>query len=491
MKKILSVILLLAVCVVGSAQSLEERYRSFQRSARKTYTDFRAEANARYAKMLEGKWEQHSADSTIKPPVREIDPPVYYEEPPQGEQEEQKESEMIHYDLYTASYDTVVAQPDPLSVILENRRPTETVDIVFYGTPLSFRAPKMVELKLTNLRDKKQYSAAWQTLSGEDFDNLLFDCLAARDKYQLCDYAYLKMLEALSEKLYGKSNEAVFLKAFLYTQSGYLMKLAYSSSDNRLFMFFASNHTLYNCKIIVDGDMNYYLLDDDAPDNFFLSPFSFSAQQQPMSMQINYDQRLSEDSIKSLTLASKMGITSSVNINEHLIEFYNNYPKASINDDILSTYGIYANAPIEKSIRQTLYPALKKSVSGYSERDAIDKVLNFVQTAFDYKLDEEIWGSDRVFFPLETLYYPYCDCEDRSILFSRLVRDLFGNDVVLVHYPGHLATAVRFESEVHGDFLMVDGQKYVVCDPAYIGAHVGASQPRYKGETAINIIKLQ
>ena len=40
-----------------SAQSLEERYRSFQKSAKKTYADFRAEANARYAEILGQPWE--------------------------------------------------------------------------------------------------------------------------------------------------------------------------------------------------------------------------------------------------------------------------------------------------------------------------------------------------------------------------------------------------------------------------------------------------
>ena len=71
------------------------------------------------------------------------------------------------------------------------------------------------------------------------------------------------------------------------------------------------------------------------------------------------------------------------------------------------------------------------------------------------------------------MYYPYCDCEDRSILFSRLIRDLLGLDVVLVFYPGHLATAVHFTEDVKGDYIIVDGKKYVICDPTYIGAPVG------------------
>lgn len=88
-----------------------------------------------------------------------------------------------------------------------------------------------------------------------------------------------------------------------------------------------------------------------------------------------------------------------------------------------------------------------------------------------------MWGCDRAFFPEETLYYPYCDCEDRSILLSRMVRDLLGLHCVLIHYPGHLAMAVQFTDDVKGDCIMLQGEKFTVCDPTYIGAHVGETMP--------------
>ena len=110
-----------------------------------------------------------------------------------------------------------------------------------------------------------------------------------------------------------------------------------------------------------------------------------------------------------------------------------------------------------------------------NELDAVNRLLNFVQTAFVYEYDDKVWGHDRAFFADETLYYPYCDCEDRSILFSRIVRDLLGLEVVLIYYPGHLATAVKFNQQVSGDYIQMNGKRYVVCDPTFIGAPVGAT----------------
>ena len=74
------------------------------------------------------------------------------------------------------------------------------------------------------------------------------------------------------------------------------------------------------------------------------------------------------------------------------------------------------------------------------------------------------------------------------MLFSRLVRDIVGLDVVLLYYPGHLAAAVEFNEEVLGDYLLYDKRKYIVCDPTYIGAPVGRTMPNMNNEEAQIII---
>ncbi|MBQ7495556.1 MAG: hypothetical protein IJT75_07425, partial [Bacteroidaceae bacterium] len=105
-----------------------------------------------------------------------------------------------------------------------------------------------------------------------------------------------------------------------------------------------------------------------------------------------------------------------------------------------------------------------------------------------YKYDEDVWGHDRAFFAEETLYYPFADCEDRSILFSRLVRDLLGLKVVLVYYPGHLATAVHFTTDVKGDYLTHNGERYTICDPTYMGASAGRTMSGMDNSSAQAIL---
>ena len=52
-----------------------------------------------------------------------------------------------------------------------------------------------------------------------------------------------------------------------------------------------------------------------------------------------------------------------------------------------------------------------------------------------------------------------------------------GLDVVLLDYPEHLSTAVCFTEDVEGDYLVLNGKKYIACDPTYIGANIGMSMP--------------
>ena len=143
-----------------------------------------------------------------------------------------------------------------------------------------------------------------------------------------------------------------------------------------------------------------------------------------------------------------------------------------------------ANKPLDGVAKDELYPAMREKLKGLSQKEAMERLLNWVQTAFVYEYDDKVWGDDRAFFPEETLYYPYCDCEDRSILLSRLVRDLLGLKAILIYYPGHLAMAVGFTEDVKGDYILLQGKKYVVCDPTYIGAPVGVTMEGMDNEKA-------
>ena len=76
-------------------------------------------------------------------------------------------------------------------------------------------------------------------------------------------------------------------------------------------------------------------------------------------------------------------------------------------------------------------------------------------------------------------FYPYSDCEDRAVLFSRLVDMLTGLPGIGLSYPGHVAAAVKLPEEVKGDYVKYGRELYTVCDPTYMGAGIGRGMPEF------------
>jgi hypothetical protein len=185
----------------------------------------------------------------------------------------------------------------------------------------------------------------------------------------------------------------------------------------------------------------------------------------------------------SRKVASKRYPKVSVDVqsNKNMVDFFNDY--------LACTYEYQSKASLSEGLKNQLYPSLKKAISGKSQEEAANILLDFVQTGFEYKTDTEQFGYEKSMFADETFFYPYSDCEDRAILYSILVKELIGLEVVLMDYPSHVATAVHFTDKVEGDFFEMEGKRYIVCDPTYIGAAVGRTMPDCK-DLECEIIKL-
>ena len=213
-------------------------------------------------------------------------------------------------------------------------------------------------------------------------------------------------------------------------------------------------------------------------------------QEKPLSLLMPHQPVLDIAKTDERTLVSKRyaSVKAMVTVNKNLIDFYNTYPSAAVSENFMTRWAMYASTPLDETVKSGLYPALRESVKGLDQKEAVERLLNWVQTAFVYEYDDKVWGHDRAFFAEESLYYPYCDCEGRSILFSRLIRDLLGLKCILVYYPGHLATAIHFTENVKGDYILLNGQRYIVCDPTYIGAPVGLTMPNMDNNKASVIL---
>lgn len=455
----------------ATAQTPRDDYEAFRRQARSSYEDFRRQANSRYADYMRLAWQQYHGETPQPAPVGP--PPV----PPRPYEGDSIPTPSPPEPVVEIEPVAPAPQPQPVAPVKDTPVATDRhITIPFHGLDPKVRVPGRVDLTLHST-SPDHMAAAWTRLSDGAFDNTLRDCLEIRTRHNLCDWAYLSMLSALGRELCSSPDAATMLTAWLYCQSGYQMRLA-TSADSGLHMLFGSRHIIYDLPYFTVGGSTFYPL-GDTPRQLNICAAEFDGEK-PLSLHISTEQLLGSTLSPQRTITSRRygPVTAHSSVPVGLIDFYSTYPTSAIGGNPLTRWAMYAEVPLAETTRSTLYPDLRGAIAGKPARDAANALLNWVQTGFVYEYDEKVWGTDRAFFAEETLFYPYCDCEDRSILFARLVRDLLGLDVALVHYPGHLATAVCFaDGSDNGSAILLDGRRFVICDPTYIGAPVGAQMP--------------
>lgn len=478
--RIISIIVSAFVCAsfsVCQSQTFGDIYKSFRENAQNNYASFRDECNKKYSDFLRTSWAWFQGNSPLPLPDDKspVPPRPYYP----------IEQTPIIVEPTPLDPIELSPQPKPIAPIKENPTPIDYCSVDFYGLKCNVRFPEIAKQKLLDC-SPIALGNTWDSLSTDKTNNLIRDCLEFRIRYNLCDWAYLQFLLKLTEQLCTEPNYAVFLTAFLYCQSGYQMRIG--EDKGNIVMLISSKHYIYGWPYyIIDGETFYPL--NKVSDKLKICDAKFENETQ-MSLYINNSQILGQSLSENRIIKSKRYSDTHANsqVPKDLIDFFNSYPTSAVGGNAMTRWAMYANTPLAEKTKAVLYPDLEKSIMNRSKFEAANKLLNWVQTGFEYEYDDKVWGHDRAFFAEETLYYPYCDCEDRSILFSRLIRDLLGLDVALIYYPGHLATAVKFDSDVEGDAMLINGEKYIVCDPTYIGAPVGAQMPNLEYDKAEAIV---
>lgn len=456
-----------------------EQFEQFKAATQREFEDFRRKANEDYARFMHEAWKPRDVsapepapvlpeppapvvkDDTIPPPPTLLgtqpeaepappappQPPAPVEQPeaprPQPEEPQEEAAPAFHFTFYQTDY--AVRQVEP------------------------FALPAASEAEVQRV---------WQFMSGHGYVPLADECLLLKERLSLNDWGYIELLRTLCEACMGAStNEAAVMRMFLLVQSGYKARMALA--DGRLALLVPFAEDIYGYSFLkLDGE-KYYVLDQSLKKaSFAVYEQAFPNEQTP-TLRITAQPKLKYAATPVRTFASERypEMQVSVSPNRNLLDFYNSYP-------LTNNWDYYAQASLSTEAKEAIYPVLRECLRGKSPAEAAERLLNFVQTAFDYRTDAQQFGYERPLFADETFYYPYADCEDRSVLFAVLVRDLLQLEVVLLGYPNHVATAVHFPDMPDGYYYQWEGKKYLVCDPTYINAPIGDCMPEYRQANA-------
>lgn len=345
----------------------------------------------------------------------------------------------------------------------------------FFGVPLAISYDVALRTAVALPVSNGAISTVWASYGSADFPPLLRQLDTLRQNLHLNDWAYYLLLRSLSTAVQKNPNDVELFTWFLLVKSGFVCKVGYNA--NQIFLLAPAQPVVYEVPYFNLGGSRYfnlsYLRNPQNPGQIMTYGDNYPGADRQLALQLATPPALGlEPFTRQLTFRyAGRDHALTVHGKRQNVRFLEAYPQTD--------FPVFFAATVNHDTELALITALKPAVAGKTETEAVNLLLRFVQTSFGYKTDEEQFGKEKYLFVEETLFFPYSDCEDRSILFSFLVRKLTGLEVVGLHFPGHMATAVRFSTDVAGDKILVDGKQFLVCDPTYINANIGMTMPQF------------
>jgi hypothetical protein len=484
--------------LLGASALSAQTFADFKRSQSESFSKFKDERDNAFNKYLKQQWEAYNVYKGIplyeKPKPKEIPPAkvtkiksvgpkvnikvkkikyvepkpaqdfIIYKEPKEKVKEEIK---VIVIEPKKEEIKKEVIEPKQVEVV------TKDISFDFFGSELGFDVPKGIKSAKFFPQDKEGISNFFNSAASSDHKNFINEIKKVSKTMNLNDWGVYLLVLDISKQIHSNLDNANLLSWFIFNKMGYSVKIGLAKNHivlmhySKKIIYATPNYNFSNKKFYVVSNYSkgsvgrLYSYKQDYPDA--TKPLDLSLKTLPNFI----------SDMKKKTLSFKdYGKTYDVSFeyNQNLMNFMATYPQAD--------YETYFNAPIDSRTYESIAKDLKKYVDGKKTSDAMNFVLHFVQKSFIYERDNQQFGREKVMFADETLYYDKSDCEDRAVLFSYLIKELFGISVVGVKYKDHMATALYVPMD--GDSVNAGKKKFVVADPTYINASIGQSMPKYR-----------
>ena len=350
------------------------------------------------------------------------------------------------------------------------------INVKFLGWPLLFN----IDNDIFNVNIKQPSAEAisvfWTEMSNVNYNHFLFQFSEVANTLNLNQWGYFQLLKECSKQVYpANTNMQVLFQWAMLSRSRYKVKVGFNNDE--VFLLLPSVYKMYSIDFVKLNGLDYYVIDGKGKQ---IQTYEKDFPESDILMDVSIKKPFYTDPIKKSKnfYFDYNGKKYAVNIefDEEMINFYKTIP--------LSDISIYFNSVVSKRTKLSVKDAFGSILKGKTDVEAANLLLSFVQQSFDYKTDQQVYGTEKYFFPDELLHYPYADCEDRSVLYAYLVKTLLNKEVVALGFPGHMATAIDFGFQVEGVNFTFNNKTFIVADPTFYGAPIGVLMSAVSNEKA-------
>ncbi len=485
----------------ATAQSKSQSFQEFRQGILNDFSHFRARILEHYADFLNGEWHQYESlkpqarDNSPKPtevpkaeipapqpakpqpvkPVTDKAKPSPTVTKPEQSQPVKDPSEPKHQPT-DSKPESPVSKPDTPAFMGEE--PTEGSDCFnFHAIPVVVPSVEFnIKQRLLTTGD---YASQWERLRTQNIASQILPSLKKiADQSGLNDYLTYRLIYSYARHKLANAHETAHISLchYLLANMGYDVRIAITTQDVPTLLL-PTQQTIYGKAAMAIGDRKYYIFFPDGHENDNLSGLRLRTCQLPAeaSQGNTFDMRLGELNIPFKPYhfdISHGNIHLEGELNENLMPILYRYPQIPIAD--------YACSNLQPKLRNSLVTQIQNQVAGMDDETSVAALLDFMQNAFDYSIDEENHGFEKPYFLEETLYYPKNDCEDRAIFYTYFLWNALGKQTQLVSFPGHEAATVMLDNPINGTSYDFEGETYYISDPTFVGAPSGMVMPSFR-----------
>lgn len=329
----------------------------------------------------------------------------------------------------------------------------------------------------------KDFAKLWKKFSALKIENsILPQIIQKASECKLNDWLLCESIRcyADSEMAAMKPGQRMSLTHYLLTHAGFDVRIGLTSSNEPLLLI-ALKQEIYGRSFTTLNNTKYYLFFDNLVERDSKAPLQFFTCDIPTNV----------DCGKKLDLLILEEPNIPYQAHEYSFSFDGVHIKGEVNANLMPMLyrypqmemAYFAQSVVSERTQESIARQIATQLETLPERVAVDKLLKFVQSAFEYATDGEQHGFEKPYFFEEILYYPKCDCEDRSIFYSYLLKVVLGVENHLIGFPGHESVSVHLGTAISGHGYKYRDKNFYISDPTYIGASTGMCMPNYVNVT--------
>ena len=455
----------------------ERKFNNFSDSISQDFNQYRSSNDSIFISFLNGIWKEFDLFEE-----KRIEKPKPSEQPEwNGERDNGTE---IKPAIESPAKDKIEPQinihhEDPPFKLIDPPEKTPTKKLIQFGIDIDIPEARLPLLDAAALseRDVADYYA--ELTEYDEIQAGVHAIVSAVKKSELNGWGLFQLMKSASGLFSKNNNDKVLYTWYSLIQSGIDARIGLNESN--IYLFIHTDAFIYNTRTMEMDGKKYYLFFYEGQERSIRRISSYDASNpgnlSPLSLSFSVSPRLGEDIIfRQMKYHDAM---VELSLNKTLLDYYITYPDCHLE--------VYFSAPMSEASLNAFDHILLPQLKGKTDLEKVNALLYFVQHSFPYQLDEQQFGREKYMFAEEAIYYPFTDCEDRSVLLTQLLRHYTGLPVIGLDFPEHVAIGVSLKDNIPGDFVTFRGERYYICDPTFIGAEAGVAMEVVKG-TKPNII---